>query len=115
MEECEHKNVAFDVFLAAGGTYAERVGLMLSTTLVFWAKVLEHQARMMAGGTVFSLDEWMALGRYLFVDPGGMVRIIPGYLAYFRRGFHPSSIDSHSLIDAWRRAFPQSEAYGGTA
>jgi predicted metal-dependent hydrolase len=58
-EENEHKSVAFDVFVAAGGTYAERVAAMVGATLIFWAKVLEHQARMMrADGTLGSLREW---------------------------------------------------------
>src|SRR5690606_7662589 len=43
VEETEHKSVAYDVYLAAGGTYPERVFLMLGAALIFWAKVIEQQ------------------------------------------------------------------------
>lgn len=46
-EENEHKAVAFDVFKAAGGWYWERAIIMIFATLIFWAKVLEHQLRLM--------------------------------------------------------------------
>ena len=104
-EENEHKAVAFDVFLAAGGTYPERVGIMALATVIFWAKVLEHQCRMMAvDGTLADAGEWAALGRFLFVEPGGMLGLGRHYLAYYRPGFHPDDIDGHAALDAWRRA-----------
>jgi predicted metal-dependent hydrolase len=105
VEENEHKSVAFDVYRAAGGTYSERVVVMAAASVVFWAKVLEHQARMMsADGTALSPREWLALGRFLFVDPGVMRRMLGLYLRYYRPGFHPSEIDSTALLAAWRQA-----------
>jgi len=102
-EENEHKAVAFDLFVAAGGTYAERVVAMLGATLVFWTKIVEHQARMMrADGTARSLREWTALGRFLFVTPGGLRRIVPAYLRYYVPGFHPRDVDSDALVERWR-------------
>jgi predicted metal-dependent hydrolase len=105
-EENEHKAVAFDVFEAAGGTYAERVLTMASATVIFWAKVLEHQARMMrTDGTLWSVSEWVALAKFLFVSPGGMASLVPKYFAYYRVGFHPNDIDSHGALDAWKREY----------
>ena len=105
MEENEHKSVAFDVFTAAGGTYPERAGVMLFTTVIFWAKVIEHQVRLMAAdGDLRSRDEWAALWRFLFVDPGGMGRLWRMWLAYFRPGFHPADVDSTALLARWREA-----------
>ena len=110
-EENEHKAVAFDVFLAAGGTYAERVVTMVVASVVFWAKVLEHQARMMkSDGTFWSLSEWTALAQFLFVQPGGLLAIVPRYLAYYRPGFHPNDIDSSSVLEAWKRAHESASA-----
>ena len=70
-EENEHKTVAFDVFKAAGGTYGTRVSTMVGATVIFWAKVIEQQARMMkAGGILYSPEEWTGLLYFLFIKPG---------------------------------------------
>jgi predicted metal-dependent hydrolase len=103
-EENEHKSVAYDVFRAAGGTYAERVTIMALASVVFWTKVLEHQARMMKiDGTLSSAHEWAALVEFLFVKPGGMARVVRRYFDYYRPDFHPRDIDSDDLVDAWAR------------
>jgi predicted metal-dependent hydrolase len=115
-EENEHKTVAFDVYTAAGGGYPMRVTTMVGATLIFWAKVFEHQARMMrASGILFSLEEWTALGRYLFVEPGGMFRLIRLYFEYYRPDFHPSHIDSDELLDQWRAEYEASPVYSRSA
>ncbi len=115
-EENEHKTVAFDVYKAAGGTYPMRVTTMIGATVIFWAKVMEQQARMMrASGILFSLEEWRALGRYLFVEPGGLLRLIRLYFEYYRPDFHPSHIDSDGLLDAWRAEYDASPVYSQSA
>jgi uncharacterized protein len=103
-EENEHKAVAYDVFVASGGTYLERVTLMALASVVFWAKVVEHQGRMMkVDGTLLSAREWSRLVRFLFVEPGGMGRVVRLYFEYYRPGFHPNDIDSDALLAAWKR------------
>jgi predicted metal-dependent hydrolase len=111
-EENEHKAVAFDVFKAAGGTYQERVVIMLHATVIFWAKVLEQQARMMhVDGTAWSAREWADLVRFLFVEPGGMLGVARHYFDYFHPSFHPDDMDTAGLTEAWKRAYgPQAEA-----
>ncbi|UJR86098.1 Hypothetical protein I5071_81790 [Sandaracinus amylolyticus] len=102
-EENEHKAVAFDVYLKAGGNYAERSVIMLAATAVFWAKVLEFQARMMAeDGDALSAREWARLVRFLFVEPGGMQDVWRLWADWFRPGFHPNDIDSEGAIAAWQ-------------
>lgn len=104
-EESEHKAVAYDVYLAAGGNYPERVAVMVVASIIFWAKVLEHQARLMhEDGDLLSPREWLALVTFLFLEPGGMHRLVIPYLQYFRPGFHPTDIDDSHLVDAWRQA-----------
>jgi uncharacterized protein len=111
-EENEHKAVAFDVFRAAGGTYIERVAAMIGATVIFWAKVVEHQVRLMwVDRTLFSPREWGALLKFLFIHPGGMLGLIPMYLAYFRPGFHPWDLDNRDLLDAWKREVESSPVY----
>jgi uncharacterized protein len=114
-EENEHKAVAFDVFVAAGGTYAERVGMMVVASLVFWAKVAEHQVRLMhVDGTLFSPREWGALARFL-LQKGALPSLVPHYLAYYRPGFHPWDLDNRDLLEAWKRDFAASPEYAQAA
>jgi uncharacterized protein len=111
-EENEHKAVAFDVFRAAGGTYLERAAAMLGATAIFWMKVMEHQVRLMGvDRTLFSAREWLALGQYLFVSPGGLLGLLPMYLAYFRPGFHPWDLDNQALLEGWKRELQTSPVY----
>ncbi|HEY4118301.1 MAG TPA: metal-dependent hydrolase, partial [Byssovorax sp.] len=106
----------YDVYLAAGGTYAERVFVMAIASAIFYAKVLEHQARFMrADGTLYSASEWLALGRYLFVEPGVLRAIARLYGAYYRPGFHPKDVDCDDLIARWSSELEGSEIYARAA
>ena len=85
-EENEHKAVAFDVYKATGGSYFVRASMMIFMTLIFWALVVVQQTRLMwVDGCLFSVREWGALVRHLFVEPGGLggivVRVSPSLLA----------------------------------
>jgi hypothetical protein len=106
VEENEHKGVAFDVYEAVGGTYLERCWIMLAATVVFWAKVLEQQARLMHhDGTLWSAKEWATLARFLFVEAGWLTRLWGPYLDWFRPDFHPWDLDSQGLIDRWKSLY----------
>ncbi|UQA60632.1 metal-dependent hydrolase [Polyangium aurulentum] len=105
-EENEHKAVAFDVYLAAGGNWFERCALMIPTTIIFWAKVIEHQARLMhQNGILFSVREWASLVDYLFFRPGGMFKLFLHYLEYYLPGFHPWDMDNKELLERWKSAY----------
>ena len=105
IEETEHKAVAFDTYLAVGGTYRMRVATMLVTTVLFLSHVLRYQARLMradggAGGTRAILRGWMRM----WITPGVLRPVIPAYLDYFRPAFHPWSRKTSPTFDALRRA-----------
>ena len=111
-EENEHRAVAFDLFRDAGGTYGERAATMAIATVIFWAKVVEHQARMMAhDGTATSPREWASVVKFLFVEPGGMGGLIKPYLEYYRPGFHPHDIECTKLVERWVELYRTSELY----
>jgi predicted metal-dependent hydrolase len=115
-EENEHKAVAFDVYERAGGNYPERCGIMVVATAVFWAKVLEHQVRLMhADGIALSPREWARLFHFVFVRPGWAVKLAPLYLQYFRPGFHPWDVDNRELLDQWKSQYEAQEASGPSA
>lgn len=101
-EENEHKSLAFDVYKAAGGNEAERAVVMAVASVIFWAKVAEHQVRLMhTDGILFDAREWVDLLSFLFVEPGSMRRLIIPYLRYYKPGFHPSDIDTKQLLEDW--------------
>ncbi|NUP07802.1 MAG: metal-dependent hydrolase [Polyangiaceae bacterium] len=105
-EESEHKSVAYDVYLASGGKYPERVAMMVVASLIFWAYVFAYQGRMMATDrTARSAREWSSLFGALFVSPGGLRPLVRHYFSYYRPSFHPNDIPSRHLIDAWRARY----------
>jgi predicted metal-dependent hydrolase len=115
-EENEHKAVAFDVFKSVGGTYAERAIIMVLATIIFWAKVAEHQVRLMrADGTLFSASEWGAMLRFLVLRKGGFLSMVPAYFDYFRPSFHPWDHDNRHLLSAWKEDFARDELYRASA
>lgn len=110
-EESEHRAVAYDVYRAARGPYAERAVTMLVTTAIFWALVVQHQARMMkVDGTAWSPSEWRALFVYLFVEPGGMLGLWRRWLDYFKPSFHPWDHDSRDLLERWKAEYAETGA-----
>ena len=111
-EENEHRALAYDVYLAAGGEYPRRVLAMVGATAIFWTKVIEQQVKMMrTDGIAGSFAEWRALGRFLFVEPGGMLPVLRHYFEYYRPDFHPLDIDCTELLEAWRRDYDSSPVY----
>jgi len=111
-EENEHKCLPYDVYKAVGGRYPVRVAAMIGATAIFWAKVVGHQAQMMrTDGTLLSADEWRAVLRFLFIDPGGMFDLWGMYFDYFRPGFHPKDIDSSALLDTWKAEYAAAPVY----
>jgi predicted metal-dependent hydrolase len=111
-EENEHKAVAFDVYRAAGGTYVERCVVMIFATVIFWAKVFEHQVRLMRhDGLLFSLAEWKSLFGFLFVSPGALRGLGRLYFDYFRPSFHPWDLDNRDLLETWKKELDRAPAY----
>lgn len=105
-EENEHKAVAYDLYVLAGGNYPERVLVMIAATVIFWAKVLEHQIRFMrVDGIASSPAAWGELLGFLYVAPGPLRRIIPHYLSWYLPGFHPWDLDNRELLEAWKTHF----------
>ena len=90
-EEYEHKHVAFDVYKLAGAPYAERAGIMLLTTAIFWAKVMEQQVALMRDdGIALDAREWADLAHSLFLEPGAMRHVGRAWLEWFKPGPAPA-------------------------
>ena len=101
MEESEHKAVAFDVLQQVSGSYRLRVGALLfatfgllTDTFVRWLYFNAVDRRL--------LDPrlWIGTFRFLWGHEGMYRALVPGYLEWYRRDFHPGQHDDRLLIDA---------------
>ena len=111
-EESEHKAVAFDVFESVGGSYGERAVVMIGTTAIFLAKVVEQQLRLMhAEGILTDSREWWELGRFLFRTNNGLQSLWKPYWAFFKPSFHPWQHDCSALLERWKRDATASPEY----
>jgi predicted metal-dependent hydrolase len=103
LEECEHKDVAFDVYEVVGGGYLRRVAAMALVTLGFALFLSRAHVSMLRERGL--LGEPRLLARMLvhqWVRPGIFRQIVPAYLAYYRPGFHPTDIETGALVARWR-------------
>ncbi len=103
LEEVEHKSVAFDVFVAAGGTYEERAAAMAFATAVFLAlSTFWHLRLLREDGRLFDLRANLRGARAFWSRGGLFGRLRPRYLDYYRRDFHPHDHDTEALVKEWR-------------
>lgn len=99
IEETEHKAVAFDVYQSVDGSYPRRVLVMLLITFRFLTHVASMKSHLIkkdpnAGGLGARLrSSWTMWG-----NPGWFRRLVPAYLDYFRRDFHPWDRDSNAAL-----------------
>ena len=103
IEEAEHKAVAFDVFEEVSGSYAWRVVAMLSGTMSLLA---DNFSRWLYAtckdGNALNPRIWRDTAIFLWGKKGIYRRLIPDYLRWYRRGFHPAEQDDQALILASR-------------
>jgi predicted metal-dependent hydrolase len=104
MEELDHKAVAFDVYQAAGGTYAMRAISMVLITIGFAALAASFHVRLMAADKqLFNVKSWLR-GTWLCWGPGGyFTSLAPAWLRYFKRDFHPWQQDDTGLIERYEK------------
>jgi len=105
VEESEHKTVAYDVYQSQVGNYWIRSSEMAKTTVEFTFFTALHMyrlSRVLDGGIGFR-NTFKGLN-FLFGKQGFLRKLGPKYMAYYRRDFHPSEVDSTNLrVNAMRR------------
>lgn len=102
-EEAEHKNTAFDLYQALGGSHEWRVKWMRRVTLVFLTDALRQTLlNLHRDGTLWQWQTWRSAWRHLFARGGLLRESWTPWRAYFRRDFHPSQQHS-SLSEDWLR------------
>ena len=102
IEETEHKAVAFDVFLAVGGTISERRQALLFSSWYFMKDTMRITRMMLRNdGKLWSLREWLSGLNFLFGYPGVLRRIVRPFMRFLRKDFHPWQHDNRDLVEAW--------------
>jgi uncharacterized protein len=99
IEELDHKAVAFDVYHAAGGSYERRVLWMAGATLGLLGAAMVIQWHLLKQDRQHvNVRSWLrGLARY--AGPRGyLASVLPAYLRYYRRDFHPWQEDDRALI-----------------
>ncbi|WP_428263889.1 metal-dependent hydrolase [Haliangium sp.] len=111
IEEIEHKSVAFDVYKLAVDDEALRLRTMIGATVVFIALNSVRVGMVLKRtGTLWNLRSIAKGLNVLWGRPGIFRKLVPLYLSYFRKGFHPSQHDQSTLVEFAKRRYLGSQA-----
>lgn len=105
-EEIEHKGVAYDVYMQNGGTYLHRCFVMLETSIFFMADIFITVLKLLKqDGQLWNWRMWKTGTQFFWGKQGVIRRLIPHFLAFFKRDFHPWNHDNRYLIDKYGQRF----------
>lgn len=111
IEETEHKAVAFDVHVAAGGPVRERRHALILNTFFFLKDTMRNLCIMLQkDGRLWSLREWASGLNFLFGKPGLLRRVFIPWLRFLRRDFHPWQHDNRDLVAIWEAESASAES-----
>lgn len=111
VEEAEHKAVAFDVLQRVSGSHSLRVLALIGATFGFLLDNLIRLFYLLAkDGLAWKPRVWIDGARYLWGREGAFRTLIPDYLEWYRRDFHPKQRDDQPLIDACLARLPEARA-----
>lgn len=100
IEETEHKSVAFDVYReCVGDERLRRIIFLFVTWNFFKYTFLNTCSLLKTDGKLWSLRTWMGGLNFLWGKPGILRKCLPGFLAYFRKDFHPWQQDNRALLE----------------
>lgn len=106
VEEAEHKAVAFDVYKATVNDEWIRVTEMMAVTLLFVGFTSYDVWRLLRRtGHAGDLKMWARGLNEMWGVPGHFRKMIPAYLSFYRRGFHPDDIDATAKLAGIKRQF----------
>ncbi len=90
-EESEHRSVAFDVYVAAGGSLKWRRRWMVSAALFLITDTLRQTVHnLYTQGQLWKMDTWSGAARFFFGKTGVVPHTFKPWLAFFSADFHPS-------------------------
>jgi hypothetical protein len=107
VEEVEHKSVAFDTYLAVGGSRAALRSMLRLETLQLARHVFAGMRMMLkANGMHRKPSLWWNGLKWLCGRDGILRKVAPEWRAFMRADFHPWDQDNRGLIEAWKAAVP---------
>jgi predicted metal-dependent hydrolase len=100
-EEAEHKSVAFDLYLALGGSHEWRVKWMRRVTVIFLLDTLRQTLNnLQRDGSLWRWNTWRSAARHLLGRDGLFTASFKHWRQYFNPAFHPNQHGSE-LADQW--------------
>ncbi|MDO9359161.1 MAG: metal-dependent hydrolase [Polaromonas sp.] len=94
-EESEHKNTAFDIYAALGGSHEWRIRWFRRVTVIFLSDTLRQTVNNLhRDGTLWKWRTWKSAGRFLFGERGLVRQTFRPWREYLRKDFHPSQQES---------------------
>lgn len=102
VEETEHKGVAYDAYLAAGGGYWRRVLWYAYVSLIFaFETFLQTVFNLHGDGQLFKARTWVSALKLWFGRKGLASHLARPTLDYLSPSFHPWQHDNRQLIESW--------------
>ncbi|AXQ31149.1 metal-dependent hydrolase [Solimonas sp. K1W22B-7] len=107
IEETEHKGVAFDLYQAVDGDHARLMRAYLISTFLLLMTTAYFQTSLLASDrSLFKLRSMARGMRWMFgyaEGSGYLRRMLPEFLDFFRRDFHPWQHDNSAQIEQWKQ------------
>lgn len=89
LEETEHKAVAFDVYVASGGTVAMRRRAMAIVTFNITRDLIRNMRYLLRNRKISTFRIWRESFGFIFGKRGALKGIWGPYSDFYRRSFHP--------------------------
>ena len=107
VEENEHKAVAYDVFQAVFGkgvkAYLARTGGLVVAMVVLFLVQSYFVVRLLKADHKLNIESIQGIYRYGYSPSKGIISgMAKEMLMYFKPGFHPKDLDTHSLLEKWK-------------
>ncbi|MCA8902624.1 MAG: metal-dependent hydrolase [Hyphomonas sp.] len=111
MEECEHKAVAYDVYLEVTKDwpphrrYMRRCIAMALITYHFTRNIAGYAASFLEADGYTPQEAKRAVKKFLWKQPGLFGKGWKVWISWFKPGFHPWDHDNRALVESWRAEF----------
>jgi len=101
-EEIEHKAVAFDIYVEAGGGYWRRCTWFAVLLVLFFSNVMAQTlSNLKKSEQLWCFLTWLDAFRFSFGRQGVAWRIALGVFEFLRPGFHPWKRNNYHLVQQW--------------